>query len=122
MFDCQVIPVGQGGYDFAVTSSESAGPTAADPNARTRRYRCNACGNLTRFDVTATRRTRAFHHFDVSGELAIEETEILDEVIESVTCRWCQSSADTVEITAEEAAGASTPDSGRPSGETGSSM
>ena len=29
----------------------------------TNRYRCSGCGNLTRFDVVVTRRTRAFHHF-----------------------------------------------------------
>ena len=53
------------------------------------RYRCSACGNLTRFDVTMTRRTRAFHHFTVGGDLTIEETEVLSEEIEQVSCRWC---------------------------------
>ena len=37
------------------------------------RYRCTACGNLTRFEVTVLRRTRAFHHFTVGGELSIED-------------------------------------------------
>lgn len=55
------------------------------------RYRCAACGNLTRFDVVATRTTRAFHHFTVGGELSVEEEVVLDERIEQVTCRWCQS-------------------------------
>ena len=36
------------------------------------RYRCSGCGNLTRFDVTTTRRTRAFHHFSLGGELTVE--------------------------------------------------
>jgi hypothetical protein len=54
-----------------------------------RRYRCAACGNLTRFDVVATRRTRAFHHYSLGGELTVEDVEVLDEVIERVTCRWC---------------------------------
>ena len=53
------------------------------------RYRCAACGNLTRFDVVANRRTRAFHHFSVGGELTIEEVEVLDEAVEEVVCRWC---------------------------------
>ena len=39
----------------------------------TSRFRCSACGNLTRFDVVASRRTRAFHHFSVGGELSVEE-------------------------------------------------
>ena len=37
------------------------------------RYRCTACGNLTRFDVVSTRRTRAYHHFTVGGDLRIED-------------------------------------------------
>jgi hypothetical protein len=55
------------------------------------RYRCVACGNRTRFDVTITRRTRAFHHFTVGGELTVEDTEVLSEDIEEVSCRWCGS-------------------------------
>jgi hypothetical protein len=55
------------------------------------RYRCTACGNLTRFDVTTSRRTKAFHHFTVGGELTIEEEEVLAESVEEVTCRWCGS-------------------------------
>jgi hypothetical protein len=53
------------------------------------RYRCTTCGNLTRFDVTTNRRTRAFHHYTVGGELAVEDEVVLDERIEAVTCRWC---------------------------------
>ncbi len=54
-----------------------------------RRYRCTSCGNLTRFDVTMARRTRAFHHYTVGGELSVEQEEILEEAVEQVTCRWC---------------------------------
>jgi hypothetical protein len=61
------------------------------------RYRCSACGNLTRFDVVATRRTREFHHFSVGGELNVEDTELLDEQVETVTCRWCGASGDAIE-------------------------
>lgn len=57
----------------------------------TTRYRCTACGNLTRFDVTATRRTRQFHHYTVGGELTVEGTEVLEELVEEVSCRWCGS-------------------------------
>jgi hypothetical protein len=53
------------------------------------RYRCTACGNLTRFDVVGQRRTRAFHHYTVGGELHVEDEVVLAEEIESVTCRWC---------------------------------
>lgn len=57
------------------------------------RYRCTACGNLTRFDVVTSRRTRAFHHYTVGGELSVEEEEILDEAVEEVACRWCGTGA-----------------------------
>jgi hypothetical protein len=63
----------------------------------TPRYRCTACGNLTRFDVVATRRTRSFHHFSVGGDLTVEDEEVLDERIEAVTCRWCGASGDAIE-------------------------
>ncbi len=55
----------------------------------TRRWRCGGCGNLTRFDVTRTRRTTEFWHFDLAGEPAVEQTEVLGETVEQVTCRWC---------------------------------
>lgn len=53
------------------------------------RYRCTACGNLTRFDVTTTRTTRAFHHYSVGGELQVEEVEVRAESVDDVSCRWC---------------------------------
>ena len=53
------------------------------------RYRCSACGNLTRFDVVTDRRTRAFHHYSVGGALTIDEQEVLSEQVVEVSCRWC---------------------------------
>ena len=53
------------------------------------RWRCGGCGNLTRFDVTRTRRTTEFWHFDLAGEPVVEETRVRDETVESVSCRWC---------------------------------
>lgn len=53
------------------------------------RFRCDGCGNLTRFDVVTTERTRRFHHFDLGGDGVVDEEEVLDRTIESVTCRWC---------------------------------
>ena len=63
----------------------------------TTRYRCTACGNLTRFDVTTTRRTRAFWHYTVGGELSVEEEQVLDSIIETVVCRWCSASGAAIE-------------------------
>ena len=57
-----------------------------DPNIR---YRCNACGNLTRFDVTRSSRTKEFWHFSLGGDASIEEAETLEETIERIECRWC---------------------------------
>ena len=53
------------------------------------RYRCAACGNLTRFDVVTSRRTKAFHHYSVGGELTVEDVDVLEETVEDVSCRWC---------------------------------
>lgn len=55
----------------------------------TTRYRCTACGNLTRFDVVERRRTRAYHHYTVGGELEVENETVLDQEVEDVSCRWC---------------------------------
>jgi len=69
------------------------------------RYRCNACGNLTRFDVVRRARTREFWHYSLGGEATVEETETLEQDIERVECRWC-GSADQIEeiarVNAEE--------------------
>lgn len=67
---------------------------------RASRYRCAACGNLTRFDVVATRRSRAFHHYTVGGELTVEDETLLDEHVESITCRWCGATGDRIETVA----------------------
>ena len=54
-------------------------------------YRCNACGNKTRFDVFERKRVRTFQHFTLGGEMSVEEEEVLDHEIETVVCRWCGS-------------------------------
>jgi hypothetical protein len=78
----------------AVTTESPSAPTntaSADGSGApaATRYRCAACGNLTRFNVVTNRRTRAFHHFSVGGELSVEDVEVLDESVEEVSCRWC---------------------------------
>jgi hypothetical protein len=67
------------------------------------RYRCDACGNLTRFDVTVSQTTKAFHHFTVGGELVIEDEELLSRHVDDVVCRWCGHGRSVVEITDDEA-------------------
>ena len=51
----------------------------------------------SRFDVVATRRTRAFWHYTVGGELSVEEEQVLDATIEAVVCRWCSASGAAIE-------------------------
>jgi hypothetical protein len=53
-------------------------------------YRCELCGNKTRFDVYEVVRRRRFEHFTLSGDVSIEEEEILDHHVERVVCRWCE--------------------------------
>ena len=64
---------------------------AASPPVPTEstRWRCRQCGNLTRFDVTRSSRVVEFVHVDLAGAAAVEETQVLTEVIEQVRCRWC---------------------------------
>lgn len=62
-----------------------------------RRWRCGGCGNLTRFDVTRNRRTTEFWHFDLAGQHDVESTELKDESVEAVSCRWCGRS-DAIEV------------------------
>lgn len=84
------------------------------------RYRCEACGNLTRFEVTVTRTTRAFHHYTVGGELSVEDPEIISERYESVVCRWCGTGDNVVQIDDSELDGPEVlEDSSRASGGVG---
>lgn len=61
------------------------------------RWRCSHCGNLTRFDVVRRSRVSEFWHLSMAGEPLVEDTEILDEQVEKVACRWC-GAGDRVEI------------------------
>ncbi len=67
------------------------------PDSATR-WRCTRCGNLTRFDVQRTVRTREYWHADLAGEPEIEEVAVLSENVESVTCRWCGSGEQVVTV------------------------
>lgn len=55
----------------------------------TTRYRCAACGNLTRFDVTTTTTEKAYFHYSVGGELSIEDAVQVRRTVDEVSCRWC---------------------------------
>jgi hypothetical protein len=66
------------------------------------RYRCDSCGNLTRFDVTTSQTTKAFHHYTVGGQLGIEEETVLSRHVDEVVCRWCGHGRNVVEIDEDE--------------------
>ena len=76
-------------------ATASAVPPAPTESTR---WRCRECGNLTRFDVTRASRVVEYLHFDLAGAPAVEETQVLSDVIEKVRCRWCDAvnSADLV--------------------------
>lgn len=76
------------------------------------RYRCDGCGNLTRFDVTTSQTTKAFHHYTVGGELVVEDTSVLSHHVDEVVCRWCGHGRSVVELAEGEpgAAGATEKD------------
>ena len=63
-----------------------------------KRLRCAKCGNLTRFDVIATTKSRTYWHFDLAGVPAAEETEVLEQSVELVRCRWCGATDGVEEI------------------------
>ncbi len=94
-----------------MTTDDTSATTDASPTTDLRRglepdhrFRCDACGNVTRFDVLATARTRRYHHFDLGGEGRVEEEEVLSHRVESVTCRWCGRD-DAVKVEASPLAG-----------------
>lgn len=67
-----------------------ATPAGPEPG---KRYRCDGCGNLTRFEVEAVERVRRFWHAELSGDGHVESEEQLDQHIESVQCPWCGTGA-----------------------------
>lgn len=77
---------------------------ASLPDANTR-WRCGGCGNLTRFDVTRSRTTTEYWHFDLAGDHRIEDTDVVSEAVRTVTCRWCGRS-DAIELVSRAEAGA----------------
>ncbi|HVM20986.1 MAG TPA: hypothetical protein VM307_13590 [Egibacteraceae bacterium] len=61
------------------------------------RWRCDACGNLTRFDVETTERVRRFWHLDLAGQGRVEEEQVSEVQLHAVVCRWC-GSRDAVQV------------------------
>jgi hypothetical protein len=83
------------------TDTGGGSPSGPSVGAGVTRYRCAACGNLTRFNVVTNRRTRAYHHFSVGGDLTVEDVEVLDESVEEVSCRWC-GNGNAIEVVGDE--------------------
>jgi hypothetical protein len=84
------------------------------PTAETR-WRCSLCGNLTRFDVERTVRSREYVHVDLAGAQAVDEREVVAETIDQVTCRWCRRPG-TVELVPRPQATVEEPEPAAPGG------
>lgn len=68
------------------------------------RFRCDGCGNVTRFDVVVSATSRQYHHFDLGGSRKIEQEDVLARKIDSVTCHWC-GRADAISVEPAPVAG-----------------
>ena len=64
-------------------------------------YRCEQCGNRTRFDVYDTVSRRRFEHADLGGDVVIEDEVIVERTVTKVVCRWCDSPDQVVKVPAE---------------------
>ncbi len=62
------------------------------------RYRCDLCGNITRFDIVESMTVKSFYHYGIDGELNKEDPVTIHRVIESVSCRWCNSPKNVKEV------------------------
>ncbi len=60
-------------------------------------YRCEACGNKTRFDVYDTVERRRFEHADLGGDVTVENEDILARTVDKVVCTWCDRSDSVIE-------------------------
>jgi hypothetical protein len=61
-------------------------------------FRCRSCNSTDRFEVVRRHRTRYYYHLTLGGEQIDEDdVDVLEDVIESVRCLWCDPGTD-VEI------------------------
>ena len=61
-------------------------------------YRCEVCGNKTRFDVYDTVERRRFEHADLGGDVTVEDEDILARTVDRIVCRWCDRSDSVIEV------------------------
>jgi RNase P subunit RPR2 len=83
----------------STVAASRVGRVAISAPDSTTRWRCARCGNLTRFDVVRSTRSTQYWHFDLAGEVSVEEENVVEDEIQAVTCRWC-GATDTVELIA----------------------
>lgn len=53
------------------------------------RYRCTACGGLTRFRIKRSVLVETYYHQTVAGDIIPETPVVLSDEIISVECVWC---------------------------------
>lgn len=78
--------------------TEAANPPSLEGLLEAHRYRCKACGGLTRFDVVRTVTFKTFHHQEVHGPVSFEELEVVSDTIDEVICRYCGHGKEVVEL------------------------
>lgn len=82
----------------------------ADGMQPDKRFRCDGCGNLTRFDLEVVERARRFWHADLSGEGHVEGEEIISQEVIEAVCHWCGTGEAVEVVDAPGAVGASNPE------------
>ncbi len=84
----QSVSVAQTGADTARSVGPVLGSAKGLPGNE-ERWRCGACGNLTRFDVVRTATTREYWHLELAGDPRVEDVVTIDHAVSSISCRWC---------------------------------
>jgi hypothetical protein len=62
------------------------------------RFKCNACGGLTRFSIKRSLLVETYYHQTVAGDIIPETPEVLTDEIISVECVWCGHGKNVEEI------------------------
>jgi rubredoxin len=78
-------------------SPAAAAPAVTEAMQAQTRYRCKACGNITRFDVKETITQTSLYHYTLGGELDREELHVVSRTVEDISCRWCGHGKEVVE-------------------------
>lgn len=62
------------------------------------RFRCTACGGLTRFSIKRSLLVETYYHQTIAGDIIPETPVVLADEIISVECVWCGHGKNVEEI------------------------